>query len=245
MRAVLSFVLCSFLTSGAAASEIPSDVRDLTPDHYGCRDKASGIHKVERGFSIEKSDELYTLDFLQTLRPGKLEDYLEPLGVDERIIANYFSWEMKPISFASESCIAKTFGSLYAEELLCKDAETSFEIVASYRDSRGVVKTDTYGVESAFLNLSTKVKPGLKGTVCFNPESGLKKAVHFNVKLRFKNQNGKNVEVASLAAFHPFCMIHYGHGEGGGRVYHGGCSVSGGVRYGIGVNDLIEMRSRE
>ncbi len=242
MKMILGLVLF-LLANDSTAQGIPSDVFDVTPDKYTCSDQTSaGGSESRRKFAITKNSNKFSLAFLEKLRPGSLADYLEAVGVDERIIASYFEWEVAPIEIPVDSCQAKTFGSQHAEKLSCRATGIKMVITAKYRNAHGTIKTDRYAIENVDVDLDTKVRPGLKGTTCHSPMNGIKKAVVLDFEASFKAKDGKLARVSSTSAFHPYCDIDNRWGEGPRTTFQGSCAVEGGIRYQIGVADLIKMR---
>jgi hypothetical protein len=230
-----------FFSSSIYADSIPDDVFDLTPDNYTCDYDRSGLPDVIRKFEINRKSNEYFVSYLEQLRPGKLHDYLEPLGVDERIIANYISWSIDPVRIPVDACRSETFGSLYAEKLLCSSTGVKLQISASYRNTSGVIKTDRYLIDNAEVRVNTVVESGLKGTGCPRPKNGIEKSLRLSFEAKFKNIMGTQSKVSSVEAFHPSCSEYSDAGQGGWN-YLGGCKVKGGIRFDIGLDSLIEMR---
>jgi hypothetical protein len=256
-------VLFFFLFSSFARAEgIPPDVTDVTPDKYSCKRLKHPAWDAEEKFTISRSNGYYLLEFERTrgpsvgsessllkkqrLKPGTLAAYLTPLGVDDRIIANYFEWELAPIKIPVNSCTAKTFGSLFAEELDCKAKEIEVNITAKYKTSSGKEAEDIYTIKNAELKLGTKVISGMKGTYCladYYDYDGINKSLVLNFALAFKGPDNKPAKVSDSIAFHPDCSDYEdSEGYGGNLNVHGHCGLSGGIRFGIGVADLIKLR---
>jgi hypothetical protein len=248
MRKLSLFFLLFLMQSTVIADEIHPRARNEKPEIYECQDRrfsiGSGAH---RKFSITRVGQNFRVAFENNLLPGKLSDYLAPLGVDDRIIANYHSWSLAPFEIPASACQGKTFGSLFAEELTCSASGVQIVITAHYRDSQGKEKEpDQYTIKDSQIVLDTKVRDGLDGTVCFDPENGINSALQLDFKMTFRDSKGRSAKVSSTSAFHPYCEIDYGQGEGGGVKWHGACSLTGleGL-YKIYVSDLIKLRNKK
>lgn len=257
-RLALIFLVSSF----ARAQGIPQDVVDVTPDTYSCKRLKHPAWDAEEKFTISKSKDYYVLEFEKTrgpavgselsllkkqrLKPSTLAAYLAPLGVDERIIAHYSEWELAPIQVPADSCTAKTFGSLSAEELSCNAKGVTVKIAAKYKTLSGRNAEDIYTIENAELRFGTKVKAGMKGTYClaeYYDYDHIDKSLVLNFALTFKGLNNKLARVSDSIAFHPNCSDYVdSDGASGNLNIHGYCHLSGGTRFGIGVADLIKLR---
>lgn len=244
MRFVFS-VISVLLTNASIAQDIPERVGNAHPSAYLCHDTGyvRGI-ETKREFNVVKKGNYFAVDFLESLRPGNLADYLEPMGIDERIIAHYYGWKLSQIRIPVDSCQTNSFGSLSPEKITCKANQVTLKFSANYRNLNGAIKTDQYELKNAIVSLNIKVRSGLDGTTCFKPHNGIKKAVELSFGITFNDRDGKPVTVTSKAAFHPECFMDFDTDDVG-PIYFGGCHLNARDAFSIGVADLINIREKK
>jgi hypothetical protein len=252
---IFCFIAFSVMSQIAHGNNLPPDVLDATPDIYSCAKRNHSHWDPEEGFRIARDGNAYELSFLkssrgfsehkqQHLKLGTIEQYLKPLGIDARIIAHYSEWELAPITIPVDTCRAKNFGSLYAEELHCDADDLKLTLNAVHK-TNGETQIDTYTFNDVKLRLKTKVKPGIKGTYCpAGVNNEVNQSVVLDLAVEFSDQRGNPVQIKDTMSFHPDCAYRTpDSGDGGSqKIRHGYCGLTGGIRFSIGVADLIKIR---
>lgn len=184
--------LCAMaLLSLPFASVVHAVEGDFAPQSYQCW---YDYWQDKKSLDVKLNDGRYKITFKGTDHPGELKDFLSPLGIDSRIINNYWTWEILS-EVSAQDCETKTFASKYPEQLSCVSDGVDFKIIASYWVGERRFQ-DTYDFPEAKVSLKTQA-------VRYAAYSGadMENGLRFTFKYEFIGENGRRAAVNSVNTY--------------------------------------------